>query len=465
MNTDWFQLIRLYSQSNRSTQRRLRTEHRSERAPVSDAWLARTLRIATSKMTSDPATNGPGALELDLLALVAPAALVQRLLLEAALNALKHSAIAATLGRFADVLLHRDGVRLGNVLRAVLQSGASNRALWSAPAAADSMARFVPRLFDAALWTAPALPSLDSAVVDWLDDSLRLPPAAPSPSSPLPLSWSEFVADVAVPIVADVSAIGSGAVDVVFAVLLRDAPLADVAVDVLSLLLCVVGSTLPEARAARSVVEVERRVRLFAELLAVDGVRQQARLDNLPSEARMRCQGRATPHPHDADLGAHLDDDQRCLLAALFSGSRDCEPRWRNDLFAANAASSVLDSLCATDLQRLDELDATALPTALLQWLARHDRDDDALLRLTYVLNCWLHSEHFELTAARHMVLAVARFPAARRGRYECLTQLTLAMAHRLRAAPTAVGELGRDAALRGALDDTLWSTLQAAVR
>jgi hypothetical protein len=456
----WLEFAKAYAHANRATQRRMRVEqrHRGTRFAVSDAWIARALRVAVTKMTADE-SSGCGV-ELDLLALVAPAALVRRLLVEAALNAQKHGTLMASLRRVADVFDEdaASDLRLGALILAAL-SAPEHRAFFETPGAAEQLARFVRRLLDAQQWVSE-LPVVNGAVFECLDHSVDFSSKADAIVAPPPMQWSEFIGTVALPIVTDATQFDSVACDAVFAVLCGDPqPLSDAIVDdadVFCALCQAVGASLPQARTRRCVREVERRVALFGALCKLTAVRACVAELQLPSEAVMRVTGIAPTYPYPADLGAHLTDDQRCLLSALFSGSGDSEALWRYDTFVADAATAVLDSLCAVDLRALDALDAAALPTALVQWLSHHERDDDALLRFSYMLNAWLQGQHFDAESARNLILLLGRFPAEQRGRRDCLTQLTLALAELLRRHAT----VKLDESLQTALDEVQWTTL-----
>jgi hypothetical protein len=462
--------------SSRVAQRAIRQQrHRHQPTPSAD-WTQRALRALCTRMTAAGVSDDESADSVDadllaLLALVAPRALLDRLVVEAALNALKHASILAALRRVDDLFAadDDDDCRLARVLARVLATP-SNATFFATPIARDSLVRFVTRLLDLQSASLGARPVVKGAVFEFLDETLF--PAngeASSPSlAPLALlSWSEFVVDVALPVVAERQS--SAATDVVFGVLLRSNALNNRIVDdpdAFVRLARAVGASLFDARSARAVAELDRRVALFNELLKLQAVRRAFTDDDaLSGEAALRFSRVVSSHPHTPLTRAPLNESQCCVLAALCAGSSACA---RIDVNCVTAdVAAMLDSLCALDVRSVTTLFGGAvLPGALQLWLSRRDSSDtDALSRCMYILNAWLRGASAATSDVCRVLLAVARFPPAQLARRECIAQLVVAIAERLSDDDDDDDDDGAIAnpALRAALDATQLATIDAA--
>lgn len=416
--------------------------------------------------SSDDGDSDPFVADLlALLALFAPQALLERLVVESALNALKHASIVAALRRVDDLLCNDR--RLALVLRRVL-TDAGNARVFQAPLARDSLIRFVRRVLDLEPTAHDVRPLVKGATFEFFDESLFTSnDNTHSTASNQPvtlLSWTEFVADVALPVVADSALFHSPLADVVFGVLLRNNALNNRIVDDpdgFVRLARAVGASLFDARSARAVDELDRRVALFNELLKLQSVRRAfTDDDSLSGEAALRFSCVVSPHPHAPLVRAKLDERQCCVLTAICAGSNECA----NLQFSSADIAAMLDMLCAIDLRALDGLvGGDVVPTALQRWLAqRNASDNDSLSRFVYILNAWLRESSAKTSEICSILIAVALFPPTQLARRECIAQLVVAIAERMCTEGDDADAIANPA-LRSALDDTQLATIDAA--
>lgn len=405
---------------------------------------------------------------LSLLALLAPRALVESLILQAAINPIKHTSIVDALLQVDDILLadRRIAPSVARVL-----SAECNATFLAVPVARDSLVRFIRRLLDADPTSADARPVVAGAVFEFVDDDAEsLFPTVDSHhvvQQPL-LSWSDFVTEVAMPVIVDTNAFRSAAADVVFGVFLRNGSLSNRIVsdvDVFVRLTVALGKSLFDARSAGVASELERRVHLFNELLKLQAVRRALSDDDLlTGEALLRLsRSVSSPHPHSAHelIADAVSDSQACVLAAICAGSNACTRLAQAPVVAD--VTALLDALCATDFRTVETLfGPTVLPDALHAWLMQQHTDDDCLERCMYVLNAWLRSASVTTRDACRVLVAVARFPPSQRARRDCIAQLVVAIAERLQATPDFSDAVDQ-VAVRAALDETQLATIDAA--
>lgn len=468
--------VLLYASMTQSQQKAFRLAQKSPFEPNAD-WLQRASRALLTRMTAirNDSSNSTDHIDSDLLALLAlfaPRALVDRFLIQAAINPIKHTSIVDAFRQVDDVLLA--DCRIAPSLARVL-SADSNASFLAAPVARDSLVRFVRRLLDADPTCADARPVVGGAVFEFVDDSADSSLFSTVGGShhalqqqPL-LSWSEFVAEVAMPVIVDTTAFRSAAADVVFGVFLRNGSLNNRIVsdvDVFVRLAVALGKSLFDARSAGVASELERRVHLFNELLKLQAVRRTLSDDDLlTGEASLRlARSVSSPHPHSAHelIADAVSDSQACLLTAICAGSSACARLSRAHVVAD--VTALLDAMCATDFRAIEALfGPTVLPDALHAWLLQQSTaEDDCLERCMYVLNAWLRSAAATTRDACRVLVAVARFPESQRARRDCIAQLVVAIAERLQATPDFCDAV-HEAAVRAALDETQLATIDAA--
>jgi hypothetical protein len=461
-----------YASMSKSQQTSFRATHAAVDYRPSSDWLNRAMRAFLTRMTairvdSSHSTDHVDDDVLSLLALLAPRALVDSLILQAAINPIKHSSIIDALLQVDDILLadRRIAPALARVLAAEC-----NATFLAVPVARDSLVRFIRRLLDADPTSADARPVVAGAVFEFVDDDAEsLFPTVDSlhvAQQPL-LSWSEFVTEVAMPVIVDTNAFRSAAADVVFGVFLRNGSLNNRIVsdvDVFVRVTVAVGKSLFDARSAGVTSELERRVHMFNELLKLQAVRRTLSDDDLlTGEALLRLSRSVSPHPHSAHqlIADAVSDSQACVLAAICAGSNACTRLAQVPVVAD--VTALLDAMCATDFRTIETLfGPTVLPDALHAWLMQQRTEDDCLERCMYVLNAWLRSPSATTRDACRVLVAVARFPPSQRARRDCIAQLVVAIAERLQATPDFSDAVDQ-VAVRAALDETQLATIDAA--